>query len=115
MNPRRRTGFAGVAAIAENAGTMASRSGSPSAVPIPRRNVRRGNDIFVMNTAITLTLPCGSSVLSRARPSHLERRARHHAGDQAGGEAIILAARVADDGTHGRRVVILQPSSQCVR
>src|SRR6185295_14808857 len=47
--PKRRGGFAAVCVVAVNAGTMASSSGSASVVPMPRRNVRRGSDIFVMN------------------------------------------------------------------
>src|SRR4051794_36839720 len=48
-NPKRRTGLAGVSAIAESAGTIASSSGSARAVPIPVRNLRRGSAIFVTN------------------------------------------------------------------
>src|SRR5262245_5351661 len=47
MNARRRAD-ANRAAIAERAGTIASSKGRPSAVPTPRRNVRRGSAIFVM-------------------------------------------------------------------
>src|SRR5262245_10282666 len=46
--PRRRTGFAGVAAIADIAGTIASSSGRATVTPSPRRNVRRGNAILLM-------------------------------------------------------------------
>jgi hypothetical protein len=45
--PNRNGAF--VAAV--NAGTIASSHGSATAAPTPRRNVRRGNDIFVMNIA----------------------------------------------------------------
>src|SRR6266550_8724333 len=47
MNPRRRTGFAGVAAIAVNDGTMASSKGSAKVTPTPRRNCLRGSAFFV--------------------------------------------------------------------
>jgi len=36
-------------ACAFSAGDMASRSGNATAAPIPRRNVRRGNAVFVIN------------------------------------------------------------------
>ena len=40
---------AATAADAVNAGTIASSAGSATTAPIPRRNVRRGSDIFLMN------------------------------------------------------------------
>ena len=48
MKPRRGDGFAAVRASAVPAGTIASSSGNASVAPTPRRNVRRGNDIFVI-------------------------------------------------------------------
>ena len=45
---KRLFGAAGVCASAVCAGTMASRSGSPSVTPAPFRNVRRGMRLFVM-------------------------------------------------------------------
>ena len=51
--PKRGGGFAAVFAMAVNAGTIASRNGSATAAPIPRRNVRRGSDSFVMNMRVT--------------------------------------------------------------
>jgi hypothetical protein len=47
-NPSRRTGAAAVREVADRAGTIASRSGNATVAPIPRRNVLRGNAIFVM-------------------------------------------------------------------
>jgi hypothetical protein len=55
-NPRRRAGFAAVCASAESAGTMASSSGRASVAPSPRRNVRRGNDILLMNISVLSSL-----------------------------------------------------------
>ena len=48
MQARRRTGLAAARVMAETAGTMASSNGSATVAPTPRRNVRRGSDIFVM-------------------------------------------------------------------
>jgi hypothetical protein len=36
------------------AGTIDSRNGSATVTPAPRRNVRRDNDLFVMNMAAAL-------------------------------------------------------------
>ena len=49
--PNRRVGLgaAAVLASAVSAGTIDSSSGSASVTPTPRRNVRLGNDILVMN------------------------------------------------------------------
>jgi len=47
--PRRRCGLAALFAMAVSAGTIASRNGSATVAPTPRRNVRRGNDSFEMN------------------------------------------------------------------
>src|SRR4051812_8884971 len=48
-NPRRETGAAALAAAADSAGTIASRNGSATVAPSPRRNVRLGNDILEIN------------------------------------------------------------------
>src|ERR1700686_2814775 len=47
--PNRRCGFAAVLAMAVNAGSIYSSNGNARVTPMPRRNVRRGNDILVMN------------------------------------------------------------------
>ena len=47
--PKRRWGLAAVFAVAVNAGTIESSSGRATVAPIPRKNVRRGNDRLVMN------------------------------------------------------------------
>ena len=46
--PSRRTGAAAVFARAVIDGTIASRSGSATVAPMPRRNVRRGKAFFEM-------------------------------------------------------------------
>src|ERR1035438_5946032 len=40
--------------VAASAGTMASRKGSATAVPMPRRNVRRGKDFLVIIVELPL-------------------------------------------------------------
>ena len=55
--PNRVFGFAGVCASAVIAGTIASSTGSPTAAPMPRRNVRRGREVFVMNMVSQLNPP----------------------------------------------------------
>ena len=51
------------------AGTIASRNGSATVTPAPRRKVRRDNDIFVMNMARSSSLMLdglpGSDLLGR--------------------------------------------------
>lgn len=49
MAPNRVRGAAAAFASGVSAGTIASSNGSAIAAPIPRRNVRRGSDIFEMN------------------------------------------------------------------
>src|SRR5437764_14243465 len=86
-------------APAERAGTIASSTGNPIAMPRPRRNVRRGSATLVM---ITVRLPV------------LERQAVHDA-DHDGGEAIVVRASVARDSADGSSVIELQTSAQGVR
>src|SRR6266581_3312321 len=64
MAPKRRVGFgaAAVLAMAVIAGTIDSSSGSARVTPMPRRNVRLGNDILVMNMV-------ASSLLVRRQPN----------------------------------------------
>src|ERR1700704_308144 len=50
--PKRVPGFAGVFASAVYAGTIASSSGRDTAAPMPRRNVRRAREVFVMNMVL---------------------------------------------------------------
>ena len=44
-------------AIADSAGTIASRRGSARTVPMPCRNVRRGNAVLVMNITNSVWYP----------------------------------------------------------
>jgi hypothetical protein len=65
--PKRSGGLAGILACAVSAGTIASRNGNAMAAPTPRRNVRRGNDILVMNIGDTFTRACVQFSASLAR------------------------------------------------
>src|SRR5215211_156184 len=101
MKPRRRTGLAADEATAERAGTIASSRGNARVTPIPRRNVRLGSAILVININQLLcafrrfgSLSCAplatagrANVRRRQRavrfhPPHLEGRALHDADDQ---------------------------------
>ncbi len=55
--PNRGAGAAAVFAVAVKAGTMASRNGSATVAPMPRRNVRRGKDSLEMNIAGSTSPP----------------------------------------------------------
>src|SRR6185369_10720506 len=79
----RGVGFAAVRDIADSAGTIASSSGSPTVTPTPRRKVRRGNAILVMNIVIS-SIRCSRS----RRTTHLERNAPHQA-EHDGGKPVI--------------------------
>src|SRR5687767_5553795 len=89
-----------------NAGVMASRNGSASAVPSPRRTVRRDNAVFVTN--IEAPLGCLGNLLS-----HPERHALHDACEQRR-EPVVPAAGVADDFPDNRHIVRLQPAPERV-
>ena len=60
MQASRRTGFAAVRDIADTAGTMASSNGKATVAPTPRRNVRRGSDVFVMIIRVLPSTGLGS-------------------------------------------------------
>src|SRR5262249_38945252 len=126
MNPRRRTGLAGVVASADSAGTIASSSGSAMVTPMPRRNVRRGSEIFEMNIAFSSfstisALPQRSTRSrdrGRGRPglltlcaTHLERRARRDADDERL-EAVGASSRVLHNFPDGGRVVVLDAAAE---
>jgi hypothetical protein len=55
MNAVRNGRSAAALAPIEAAGTIASRKGNPTVTPTPRRNVRRGIEIFLMTTAPQLS------------------------------------------------------------
>src|SRR5512139_3590978 len=104
-------GLAAVFTWAVRAGTIASSSGSPSATPAPRRNVRRGNAILMMfMTTILLCLSCSQlpqrdlgcrTHRRRLRgPAHLERRAPNNPQDDVR-EAIAPGAAPPHDRPHG--------------
>src|SRR4051794_32747801 len=54
--PSLRTGTADVLASAVAAGIIASSKGNASVAPMPRKNVRRGKDFFVMKFIVTSSL-----------------------------------------------------------
>src|SRR6185312_3639610 len=124
---------AAVWASAVAAGTIASSNGSPTAAPIPLRTVRRLMCFLVMNIALPSILDNAQSAapdgrgaqrrviahcdlllngsLTIRRPLHLEG-VRVDDAQNDRGQAIVLSARGAHDGPHGRHVVILQRSPQ---
>jgi hypothetical protein len=71
--PNRCGGFAGVWARADSAGTIDSRNGKASVVPMPRSMVRRDNALFVTNMVSSFEL----SVRGLRLLPHLEGRALH--------------------------------------
>src|SRR4051794_2636882 len=81
MAANRGTGFAAFD-CADIAGTIASRSGSASAAPTPRMNVRRGNAIFLITMSRSPARRDGAprrSIRALLRHPHLKRRARDDA------------------------------------
>src|SRR5262245_58057138 len=92
------------AARAVIAGTIASRNGSASVAPMPRRKARRGNAILV----ITIEAP---SIRARWRHSHLKRRARDDALNKRQ-EPVVRARRLTLDVADRRRVGGLNAAPQ---
>src|SRR5215212_6308687 len=102
---------AGVAAKTLRTGTIASRNGSATVAPTPRRNVRRGNCLPVMKSTCRLLYICAIAVARGFqprvgafaalkgpryrvrthwfRPLHLERVALHHPKDE-GRQSIFV-------------------------
>ena len=78
--PSRRTGFAAVLASAVAAGTIASSSGNARLTPMPRRNVRRGNAILLMNMTVSLLDPISTSLgrNEASRPRSAPNRILHY-------------------------------------
>src|SRR6185503_19288834 len=98
-NDKRAARGAAICAAEANAGTIASSSGSASAVPAPRRNVRLG-------------IAFRKTIMSAGSP-HLKR----HAGDDPHDDrrpAVVTGRRVAHDRPHRRHVVRLDTPSQRV-
>src|SRR5689334_10008108 len=86
------------------AGTIDSRSGSASVVPMPRRIVRRDSALFVTNIV---------SSLDRSLPAHLKRRALHDP-ENHGGEPVVLGGGVTKHAADDRHVVLMQTAPQAV-
>src|SRR5437764_528706 len=95
--------FGGAAAVSRSgckAGTIDSSSGKASVTPAPRRNVRRGMQVFVMN----MLTP------SRSLDAHPELRASDNPEDDRREPVLILVGR-ARDRAHGRHVRVLEPAT----
>src|SRR4051812_28942847 len=129
--PKRRVGFgaAAVLAIAVIAGTIDSSSGSASVTPIPRRKVRLGNDILVMNMAASSLLgpaqPPATRALTSGGPdrrvvtflSHLDPLLKGRAVDDAlhnRRELVIVRRAATDDRAHRGHVVIRETAAERV-
>src|SRR5262245_26740991 len=116
---KRRTGRAGVSAIAVAAGTIASSSGSARAAPAPRRNVRRGNAFLVITmwrspvSSLARGGCRGDRHLAATGPPHLERRAVHDPGHDRG-PSIIRGTSIADDRANDRHIRVLEAASERV-
>src|SRR5439155_15600013 len=107
MKPIRFTAAA-ASAFAASAGIMASRSGSATVAPAPRRNDRRGIDSFLMN--INVSFAIGDS----SRPSHSKGRAADDAANERD-EPIIVAGGIADNRANRRRIVVFDAAAERVR
>src|SRR6185295_6243934 len=95
MNPSRGVGRA---AWAARAGTMASRKGSASVAPVPRRNVLRESAFLVMNTAVPPLL---------LHESHLKRSALHDAEHQRR-QRVFVARGATGYLAHRWSIIVLQ-------
>src|SRR5215831_10385472 len=111
MKPRRGNGAAAVFTVGVRAGTIASSSGRARVTPAPRRNVRRGSAFLVM-------------IMRRSSVIRADRRARRlpplkrHTLDDAEDEIrdpIVVRRGAPNDGTHGRRIVVLESASERIR
>src|SRR5438128_7889799 len=108
MNPRRgvdRT-FA-----ADNAGTIASRNGSATVAPIPRRKVRRSNAFFMTNLISPLLTLRRFRLRRQLCLAHLERSALHDAQDQRC-EGVIAARAFSDNRADGRLIEVLHVAAE---
>ena len=107
----------------ENAGSIASRNGSASVAPSPRRTVRRGND-FVRN-AISVSFSSASvrdlrgpsrklfwSVRRRPAAARIRNAGLFDNPQNERRPAVVVRRRVADDLSHGRPIVVLEPSAE---
>src|SRR5262245_4308314 len=101
MNPMCGVTFAAVCARAVCAGIIASSSGSPTATPAPRRNVRRDKCFLVMNII--------GSLIARNlfRSPHPELRAVNDTQHDRR-KLVVVLGRIADDLPDGGHIVILE-------
>src|SRR4051812_40629187 len=114
------------AAAAETAGTIASRNGRASTVPIPRRNVLRGSAIFVMIIKLSSPATIGgtparvpwTSVADRGDfrrfgvSSPVQERVAPHDSDDERLEPVIVLRCVGNNPPNGRHVVVLEAAAK---
>src|SRR5947207_13761284 len=94
--------FGGAAAVSRSgckAGTIDSRSGKARVTPAPRRNVRRGMCVFVMNINPSRSLHAHPKLWGSDNPED-DRR-----------EPVLILAGRARDRAHGRHVRVLEPAA----
>src|SRR5579863_7261059 len=89
-----------------SAGTIASRNGSATAVPMPRRNVRLGSDLRVRIIGPYLSL--SGDLFSSSR---LKRNAQNNLLNQ-GLEPVTVRAQFPIHIIHCPAIVCLEPPSQ---
>src|SRR5437667_2669817 len=77
MNPRWGVGRAAVCARAVHAGIIASSKGRPTAMPAPRRNVRRERCFLVMNMSSKSPFTLSGRAEQRIPLLEQEGRLRH--------------------------------------
>ena len=75
--PKRRGDRAGDCARGVMAGAIDSRNGRATAAPIPRRNVRRGNDFLAMTIFEISSQFASLACCIRRAGAHLKRNASH--------------------------------------
>src|SRR5258705_12160758 len=88
----------GRALSAASAGVIASSTGSASAAPAPRKNVRRGMDFLV---------------ITMADSPHLKWRAFYDA-ENHGRPPIVFCRSLVDDLAQNRMVVRVNTAPQCI-
>src|SRR5688572_28617721 len=108
-------GAAAVCASAVRAGTMASRKGSASAAPAPRRTVRRGMCFFVINMMNVSPLLTSRPLSSGGGCGWLHVHLEHLVLDDAQHErreAVVARLGLANDGAHDGHVVVLDAAAE---
>src|SRR3989442_798046 len=109
-------GLAGVCANAVAAGSIASKSGSASAPPAPRRTVRREMCFLLTNMVDASPINLTRRLLLTGVGCfhvHLEGGALHDAKHERR-ESVLAARRVPNDRPHQRHILILDTAAQCV-